>query len=95
MGWHLDDKERIDRKRWARLRLEVLDRDKWRCVACGRRSRLEIDHRTSMNRGGDPYALENLQTLCRQCHFDKTALENKEDAEGEERKEWRDFVAGV
>ena len=95
MGWHLDDKERIDRKRWARLRLEVLDRDKWACVRCGRRGRLEVDHRISMNRGGDPYDLENLACLCRQCHFDKTALENKEDAESEERKEWRDFVAGV
>gem|GEM_PF-4715379 len=26
--------------------------------------------------GGDPYDLSNLQTLCRDCHHEKTAREN-------------------
>ena len=92
MGWHNDDKERIDRKRWARLRQEVLDRDKWRCVTCGRRGRLEVDHKLAMRFGGEVYALENLQSLCRSCHFEKSALENAGEPESEERAEWREFV---
>ena len=94
MGWHSDDRDKIDRKRWARLRREVLDRDGWRCVKCGRRGRLEVDHVIPMRFGGAVYALENLQTLCRApCHFEKTARENTAESEGQEVREWREFVA--
>ena len=52
-----------------------------------------MDHIKSMNTGGAVYALSNLQTLCRACHFQKTAKENQQDAEGPEQAEWRDYVA--
>ena len=92
MAWHSTDKDKIDRKRWARLRREVLDRDSWKCVKCGRRGRLEVDHRLAMRFGGEVYDLENLQTLCRACHLEKSALENVEETEGIDVKEWREFV---
>ena len=83
----------VDRRKWARLRREVLDRDGWRCVQCERRGRLEVDHIQPMRFGGAVYDLENLQTLCRQHHFDKTARENTAESEGQEVAEWREFVA--
>ena len=37
-----------------------------------------VDHRQSIQSGGDPYEMENLQSLCRFCHDCKTAAEIKE-----------------
>lgn len=49
----------------------------WRCEACGRSGRLEVDHKTRLEAGGAPYDPENLQALCRGCHIAKTAAENR------------------
>ena len=64
--------KQLGSRRWVRLRLQVLNRDGYRCVLCGRAGKLECDHITPMRRGGDPWALDNLQTLCRVCHVEKT-----------------------
>ena len=74
MSHHHDQK--INPARWRYLRRRVLLRDKYRCRACKRAGRLEVDHVRSLKRGGDPYALGNLQALCRTCHCAKTAREN-------------------
>lgn len=66
------------RRRWAALRREILERDGWRCVQCGRAGRLEVDHAIPLHKQGDPWAKSNLQTLCRSCHLAKTAKENRE-----------------
>ena len=98
MGWHDEDKSKIDRRRWVRLRQEVLKRDDWRCQQvigagiCGRRGRLEVDHRLAMRFGGEVYDLSNLSTLCRSHHFEKSARENETEPESAERAEWREFV---
>ena len=34
-----------------------------------------MDHVQPLYRGGDPWTLENLQTLCRACHISKTRNE--------------------
>lgn len=96
LGWHKGDRDRIDRKLWTVVRLEVLDRDGWRCTKCGRKGRLEVDHIQPMHWGGEKYDLANLATLCRGCHMDKTAEENRKDAEEaqpEEVKDWKAFIA--
>ena len=66
MSWR---KHKIDRRKWAWVRLQVLDRDGWRCVQCGKAGRLEVDHVTPMESGGAVYEKRNLQALCRPCHF--------------------------
>lgn len=60
----------LDRRLWARARRAALTRDGWRCTVCSRPGRLEVHHLTPLEDGGEPYALENLATLCRQCHLD-------------------------
>ena len=67
----------INRRRWEVVRRAVFDRDGWRCRACGRPGRLQCDHVRPLLRGGDPWALDNLQALCRGCHVAKTATENR------------------
>ena len=62
--------------RWQRLRRQVLARDGYRC-RCGRAGRLEVDHRQPVQHGGAPWAMRNLQALCRGCHIRKTRQENR------------------
>ena len=66
----------LDARRWANVRHSILERDGYRCRECGRAGRLEVDHVLPLKRGGDPYALGNLQALCRACHIRKTSREN-------------------
>ena len=67
----------LNRARWAKVRRQVLDRDGWRCVKCGKAGRPEVDHVLPLHLGGDAWALDNLQTLCRACHIQKTRGENR------------------
>ena len=69
---------RLDRKRWERVRREVFDRDGWKCSLCGKYGRLECDHLVPLERGGDPWDLDNLQALCRRCHLGKSRDEARE-----------------
>ena len=58
-----------------KLRYEILRRDGFRCVQCGKSAeedgvKLEIDHKIPVNMGGlTDYS--NLQTLCRLCNQGK------------------------
>ncbi len=51
----------------APLRREVWQRDQSRCVNCGSRHALEIDHVIPVARGGNNKP-ENLRLLCRSCN---------------------------
>ena len=81
----------LDRRRWAAVRRAVLLRDRHRCRACGAAGRLECDHIKPLHRGGGPFDLENLQTLCRACHVAKTGGENRKPDPA--RDAWRRLVA--
>lgn len=67
---------RLHARRWAAARRGVFERDGYRCRECGQAGRLECDHIRPLHRGGDPWVVENLQTLCRECHIHKTRSEN-------------------
>lgn len=60
-------------RRWPALRLAAKRRDGFRCVECGARGRLEVDHikpvRDAPERAFD---VDNLQALCPGCHSRKT-----------------------
>lgn len=70
---------RLHAGRWAAVRRYVFERDGWRCIECGQAGRLECDHVTPLERepGQDPFDPNGLQTLCRACHMEKTARENR------------------
>ena len=67
----------LGNKLWQHARRAVFERDGWRCVECGKAGRLECDHVVPLDRGGDPWDPDNLQTLCRSCHIAKTREENR------------------
>jgi len=57
---------------WQRLRIEIMERDLFRCKKCGRsiaESPLEVHHHQYIS-GKKPweYQPEYLITLCRSCH---------------------------
>jgi 5-methylcytosine-specific restriction endonuclease McrA len=54
----------------ASKRKRILLRDKGRCVKCGSKKNLEIDHVVPLARGGSN-RLENLQLLCQECNRSK------------------------
>lgn len=53
---------------WARARLAAHARDGYRCTRCSATGRLDVHHITPLARGGAPFDLSNLQTLCAACH---------------------------
>lgn len=74
---HVRHSKKVTRgARWQTLRMAVLERDGDRCVTCGARGRLEVDHvkpvRTHPELSYDP---DNLQSLCPACHTRKTRIE--------------------
>ena len=90
MSWHKG--KRPSSRQWGRVRLLVFDRDNWTCMKCGKAGRLECDHRTPLEDGGELYAMGNLQTLCRSCHIDKTSGERSGQETPPGVLEWRRYL---
>jgi hypothetical protein len=58
------------------VRWQVLMRDNWKCLSCGRSTRkhgivLNVDHIIPRSKGGTD-SLDNLQTLCWECNIGKS-----------------------
>ena len=64
---------------WDKLRTGALSRDKYLCQECLRnglvRKATDVDHIRPKKLGGVD-ELNNLQSLCKACHIDKTTEEN-------------------
>lgn len=71
MPWAHDSRRKKELPpNWDSLRLQCLKRDAWRCVKCGAYAN-QVDHKI---RGHD-HRLQNLQSLCTDCHKKKTQWE--------------------
>jgi len=58
---------RLDQEASRALRQKILERDGWRCQACGSMQNLQVHHqRFRSHSGGDRE--DNLITLCGSCH---------------------------
>ena len=80
-------------RRWKALRLEALRRDGWRCVKCGGRRRIEVDHVKPVRTHPElAFVLTNLQTLDAPCQSRKTRLEIGLGETDPHRDAWRDLV---
>lgn len=64
------NKKKYRRKIEEETRINVLKRDKEKCVICGNNSRLHIHHKIPVSDGGTD-DLDNLETLCDLCHAEK------------------------
>ena len=58
---------KLDPHAYEKLRLQVLERDAWRCQNCGSTQHLEIHHKEFRSHSGDD-SEANLITVCEQCH---------------------------
>jgi len=82
-------------ERWKAVRKQAKDRDGWKCVQCGSRRRLEVDHIKGLRDGGAPYDLKNLQTLCGSCHAKKTRIEIGLGRVDPEREKWATLLGNT
>ena len=79
--------------RWKLVRTEAKRRDGWKCVQCGSRIRLEVDHVLPVRDRPDlAFEITNLQTLCGSCHGRKTRVEVGLPELSPDRQKWRDFM---
>jgi 5-methylcytosine-specific restriction endonuclease McrA len=58
---------RLDAAAFDELKLEILERDGWRCQRCGQRDQLQIHHIVRRSQSGDDCE-GNLIVLCGECH---------------------------
>ena len=80
MSWNNVSRARTSTAEHRRWRGAVLERDGYRCQACGYQGFpgdgvLEADHIRNIKAGGDS-SLANGMTLCRDCHRHKTRAES-------------------
>ncbi len=57
----------LDPEAYQELCRQVLQRDGWRCQACGSRTNLQVHHIQLRSQSGDDTEA-NLITLCLNCH---------------------------
>ena len=84
---------RLDRKRWAAARRAALARAGYRSELSGKASVLEVHHRVPLDRGGEPYALDNLQVLTREEHIELHRAERSDPDPA--RDAWRALVSEI
>ena len=55
----------------------VASRQNWHCTGCQNQLNawFEVDHKVRLEHGGSNH-VDNLEALCRECHGQKTAMEN-------------------
>ena len=81
-------------RRWLAVRRVALDRAGWRCERCGAPGALEVHHRIALERGGDPFALDNLEVLDRGCHIEHHRGDRRR-ARTPAETAWADLVASM
>jgi 5-methylcytosine-specific restriction endonuclease McrA len=59
------------RHAWRLAREAARRRDGNRCRGCGSSKALAVHHVVSLADGGEKYALDNLITLCKECHAER------------------------
>jgi len=58
---------RLDSRRYRALHSQILQRDGWRCQACGSLRYLQVHHLQFRSQSGNDVE-GNLITLCADCH---------------------------
>lgn len=68
--------ELLKNPKWQKVRLEVMNRDNWKCTRCKKTDKTLNVHHTEYHKGKKPweYDIKFLVTLCENCH----GIEHKE-----------------
>ena len=69
--------------RWNRTKRAVFQRDGHRCRGCGRLARLQAHHDPPLRRGGNPYDITGIISLCKPCHQETHRHDRRELTEDE------------
>lgn len=71
--------QKLKDPRWQKKRLEVFDRDHWKCRQCGDSESTLHVHHTKYLPGKQPWEYDNryLLTLCESCHEDEPEAFNE------------------
>jgi hypothetical protein len=72
--------EKLRDPRWQKRRLEVMQRDNWKCLRCGDGTKTLNVHHKEYIKGRDPWQYPNhlLETLCEDCHGEHHGVDRKE-----------------
>ncbi|MBU2647516.1 HNH endonuclease [bacterium] len=62
--------EKLKDPRWQKKRLEIFNRDDFKCVLCGDKNTTLHAHHIFYDKGLEPWEYDNqsIQTLCETCH---------------------------
>lgn len=76
--------EKLKDPRWQRKRLEIMDRDGWKCTLCNSTDTTLAVHHLNYQKGFMPWEYDNssLVTLCENCHKEKHRVINIIENEG-------------
>ena len=68
--------EKLKDPRWQKKRLEILERDGWRCTMCKAKDRTLNVHHIAYFSGYEPWEVPSgfLATLCEKCHSENSAM---------------------
>lgn len=72
--------EKLRHPNWQKVRLDIMNRDKWCCIKCGdSNSSLQVHHKIYI-KGRDPwqYNFTDLETLCFRCHEKEHGIKPKD-----------------
>jgi hypothetical protein len=72
--------EKLKDPRWQKKRLEILERDGWKCMACGDKERTLHIHHVFYLPHKEPWEIPNglLLTMCEKCHYVKPCRDEYE-----------------
>ena len=71
--------EKLKHPKWQKKRLEILNRDNFTCKLCGdSETELHVHHLKYTGSNPENAPNEDLETLCKDCHWAKTFLDKDE-----------------
>lgn len=71
--------EKLKSPKWQKKRLEILNRDNFKCCLCGdTETELHVHHLKYSGPNPENAPNENLETLCKHCHWAKTFLDKND-----------------